>query len=270
MTPEITIGILTHNRSWHFAQCIASIREFTETPYQIGVLDTKSDIHHCEHMRQFEGDDCQFVFADVFYSCLEGRRKLLDMVDTEFIAYVDDDARVGPGWLQHLLRPMRNDPDCGAAVMNIVQEGKQATSGARFVEHGARSRTMHQHKPGYIGEAPACCGGATLYRTDVLRATEFREEFNGGYEDWDQTLQITQDLKKRIYATPATAFHYHMPENGPYCLDRWRWRPLLESAIGIWDRWQIRTAIDNTLLHFLKNNMSVPRDQMEKAMEALI
>ena len=269
MKTETTIAILSHNRSWHLAQCIASIREFSYAPYIIKILDVDSTPVHREHVKQFAGPDCLIYPADDFPSCLEGRRRFLDMVDTEFVIYLDDDIRVGPRWIENMLRPIRLDTNSGASVANIVQEGEKVMSGVRYLEQSGRTLSVKQHEVGYLGQAPLSCGGATLYKLDTLKATEYRPEFSGGYEDWDQTMQITQDLGRGIYGTQATLFHKHMPECKDYFSDRWRWRELMESALGMYDRWNIRTGVDKVLAHFVKNEIVIPKDQAARVMEVI-
>lgn len=269
MKPDTTIAILTHNRSWHFAQCIASIRQFTRAPYVIKVLDVGSDLNHIEHVKQFSTDDCELGFADEFLSCAEGRRRLLRLVDTEYIVYLDDDIRVGPCWLQNLHRPMRKDPHAAAVAANIVQEGQKAVSGVRYMDLKGDARIVRQHELNYEGDAPISLGGATLYRLDVLKETEYRPEFSGGFEDWDQTLQITQDLNRTIYGSRAIVFHYHQAECRGYFEKRWRWRELFEAALAMWDRWQIRSGVDSVMSHHVRNQIAIPRDLAERALDVI-
>jgi len=271
MKIETTIGILSHDRSWHLAQCLASIRQFTRTPYTVKVLDVGSAENHREHISHFSGRDCEIGYCDDFLSCLEGRRRLLRLVDTEFVAFIDDDIKVAPGWLANLLRPMRLDSNCGAVASNLIQEGGAGiSSGCRYLERKGRARVVRHHKTGFLGTAPMCSGGATLYRFDVLKETEKRPEFSGGFEDWDQTLQITQDLKRSIYGSRSVMFHRHLAECAGYFDRRWRWRELMEAALAMWDRWQIRTAVDNVLTHYLKDQIVIPKDYAERIVEVLI
>jgi len=270
MKPEITIAILTHNRSWHFAQCVASIRQFTKTPYKIFAFDVGSNPEQIEHMKQFHRDDCaDWGYCDTFISCLEGRRRILNSIDTEFVVYLDDDIRVGPEWLGSMLAPMRRDPDAAVVAPNISQEGAQVMSGIRERVKKGASHVVRSLPVNHEGKADMCMGGATLYRADILRETELRKEFSGGYEDWDQTLQITQDLKKKIYGCRATVFHKHMKECDDYFEDRWRWRELMDSAIGMWDRWNVRTAVDRVLTTFLELEIAIPREQAKRVAEVI-
>lgn len=264
-----TIGILSHNRSWQLAQCLASIREFTKfTDYKILILDTDSELNHREHARQFEGENCRMIEAGIFYSCLEGRRKLLDYVDTPYIAYVDDDLKVGDQWLTSMHRALVRY-DAVASTGNIIQEGDRITSGGRTIEPVDGKLCVRELPANHEGTVPLCLGGATLYETDVLRQTEYRPEYSAGFEDWDQTLQISQDQKRPIATCRATVFHNHQVESLQYAVDRWRWHDLLDGAIAIWRRWHIRSAIDNSLRQLLASQITISDEQYEAVREAL-
>jgi len=266
----VTIAILSHNRSWHMAQCVASIREYTKAKYHIKILDHGSEAEHREHIKQLKGKDLEVVFQDDFMSCLAGRRRFLSHIDTDFCVYLDDDIRVSPHWLENLLKPMRNDAECAAVACNLVQENQQIMSGVRYVKQWGNALIVEQYDTNYEGQAVACCGGATLYRTQALHDTEYREEFAGGYEDWDQTLQMTQELNKTIYGSRATVFHKHMPECKDYFPDRWRWAELMESALAMYERWNIRTGVDKTLTHYIKGGVVISPEQASRAMKVLI
>jgi O-antigen biosynthesis protein len=267
MKPEVTIGILTHDRSWHVAQTISAIRQFTREPYVVKLFDISSRPDHAEHVKRMDADDVHVYRIEDFLSCLSGRREILSHVETPFVAYVDDDVRVGPEWLGNLLAPMRTDPEAGAVAANIVQEGQRIESGVRYLERSGRLFEMRNRPANFIGRGDACLGGATLYRTDVLRETEFREEFSGGYEDWDQTLQISRDLKRGVYGSRATVFHRHLPESESYFADRWRWRELFESAFGMLDRWEVRTAVAKVLIAHLRGEIVIPAEFAERIPE---
>lgn len=257
MFEPVTIAILSRNRSWLLNQCVASIREFTKHPYRILIQDHGSDLHHREHMKRLLlRDDVQIVWRDDFLSCAEGRRTILDQVESEYVAYMDDDEKVAPHWLSNMVSVMRTRPACAAVTANMVIDGRQMMSGARMV----RGQDIIMAKWGYTGSADACAGGCTLYRTDVLRATEYRPEFNAGYEDWDQTLQITRDLRMTVWASRAALFHNHIATTD-YLVDRWRMTELMDAAIAIWDRWRIRTAIEKVFKAM--HDMGVPLQERQ-------
>jgi len=255
---EITIAILSHNRSFLLTQAVGSIRQFTRYPYRILIHDNASDENHKEHIAQLAADDCSIIWSDKFYSCVQGRREFLRYVETERLVYMDDDEKVGPKWLTNMVAVM-NRFNCGAVVGNLVHDDGRTYSGARMV----RGREILVKPIEYRGQCDAAAGGCTLYDRDVLDATEYRPEFSGGFEDWDQTLQITRDLGRTIYASPAVFFHNHGPLDHDYYVDRWRYTEVMDAAVGIWKRWRIKTAVTNTAAEMLKRGVPFTKEQAD-------
>lgn len=225
-------------------QAIASIREFTRYPYRILIQDHASDPVHVEHIGRYcdGASDCEIVWRDDFLSCAEGRRFGLDHVKTQYVVFMDDDEKINPLWLTHMMRQMlaRKAENGAVVVGNLVNDSRRSYSGVRKV----RGVDMLMMPYGCQTQGDCCAGGCTLYDTEALRRTRFRPEFNAGFEDWDQTLQLTQNLGYTLWGCKeATFFHNHQADSEPYYKDRWRMTELMNAAIAIWTLWGIKTAM---------------------------
>ena len=254
---EVTILILSHNRSWSLQQCIGSIREWTRWPYHIVVQDHNSDPEHWEAIKQFEGDDCTVLRANSFLSCNEGRRVGLDHVQGQYVVFLDDDIKVERMWLTRMMAEMRNGVGvvCGQLLQNF---GNPRMSWARMLVNGTAQRMKH----GFTGECDFCGGGATLYNIDALRATEFRKEFNGTGEDWDQILQIAQNW--RVYCTDVEFFHFHQGDYDEYGTKRWRYTEIMDSLIALYERWGIRNVAVECFAEMVSKGIPLQAHQQEK------
>jgi len=217
--PSVDIHIMSHNRSWSLLQTVASIREFTKWPYHITVQDHASIPRECRHIKRLAGPDCNVVNLGNFLSCNEGRRVGLDRLGGPYIVYLDDDCRVAPGWLTKMMGIMLTRPRAGVVTCSIMHDGNRMESGVRNREGGYITREAW----GYLGQGIASLGGATLYRRLALERTVFRPQYNAGFEDWDQTLQITQDHGFQVWGSDAGILHCHQADSGPYKANRWRW-----------------------------------------------
>ena len=124
MIEPVTIAILSHNRSWSLMQTVSSIRQFVQWPYRIIIHDNGSSEDHLGHVWRLEGDDCLIHTCRDFLSCLDGRRAVLDLVDTEYVAFLDDDIRVCPSWLSEMMGVMLTRENAGAVTCNITQDGR--------------------------------------------------------------------------------------------------------------------------------------------------
>jgi len=258
MKPPVDILILSRNRSWSLTQTVGSIREWTDWPYRISIQDHGSEPQERDHLRELCAPDCRLICLDTFLSCNEGRRRGLGLVDSPFVVFLDDDVRVGRDWLDRLMEMLLPRPACAAVPMNLCTDGKKLESGVRNFRDGEVIMEPH----GYLGLGRACLGGATLYRSEALRQTEFRAEYNAGYEDWDQTLQMTK-AGWEVWGSLSYGHHTHQSDSLDYFPDRWRWPEFLDAAIGLHRRWGISSGIRRVAAHMLKSGLRIRADQWD-------
>lgn len=265
MSEPTTILILSHNRSWSLLQCVASIREWTRAPYHIVIQDHQSDEKHWPMIQNLEADDCTVLRADAFLSCNEGRRLGLDHVQGKHVVFLDDDLKVERAWLSRMLRPMLKDPEIGAVCGQMVQNfGNERMSWARMLDRHDAKRLPF----GFTGYCDFCGGGATLYRTEALRQTEYRGEFDGTGEDWDQILQMRLNEWK-VFCADVTFFHFHQKDYDEYGSERWRFTEIMDSAIGLWKRWGIKTVVAEQAAFMITHGIPFRPEQREAIKEII-
>jgi len=227
-------------------------------PYHIVIQDHASDPEHYEAIKQLQGDDCTVLRANAFLSCNEGRRVGLDHVQGEHVVFLDDDIKVERMWLTRMLTAMRRQDVavvCGQLLQNF---GNGQMSWARMMDRGNAKRMDH----GFTGECDFCGGGATLYDTSVIRATEFRDEFNGTGEDWDQILQIAQ-MGYKIWSTDVQFYHFHQKDYEEYGTKRWRYTEIMDSAISLYERWGIRNVAVEVFAEMTRRELPLQAKQKE-------
>jgi len=258
---EVTILILSHNRSWSLQQAVGAIREWTRWPYHIVIQDHKSDPEHWAAVKDLEADDCTVLRANSFLSCNEGRRVGLDHVTGKYVVFLDDDIKVEHLWLTRMMREMRNGVKvvCGQLVQNF---GSSHMCWARMLVNGVAQRMDY----GFTGECDFCGGGATLYDVEVLRDTEYRKEFNGTGEDWDQILQVA-GAGHKIWCTDVNFYHFHQQDYDEYGRNRWRYTEIMDSAIALWRCWGIKNVALECLAEMGARGIPLQAEQKEAIAE---
>ena len=265
MSKPVTILILSHNRSWSLMQCVSSIREWTRVPYRIVIQDHNSDERHWPMIKRLAGQDCVVNRVDSILSCNEGRRIGLDVVAGRYCVFIDDDVRVERNWLGRMLAPMLKYRDVGAVCGQIVQNfGNQKMSWARMLAGGNAKRMEF----GFTGWCDFCGGGATLYDIDALRQTEFREEFNGTGEDWDQILQMGE-LGYRTYCTTVNFLHFHQQDYDEYASLRWRYTEIIDSALALYRFWGIKNVVCEVAAEMVARGIPLQEHQKQGVKEAV-
>ena len=179
--------------------------------------------------------------------------------------FLDDDIKVERNWLSRLMLPMKRYDNMGAVCGQVVQNfGKEMMCWGR----GFDGHNVKRFEFGFTGFCEFCGGGATLYDVEALRQTEFRPEYNGTGEDWDQILQMRQN-GYRVFATDVQFFHFHQKDYEEYSQDRWRHSEIMDAALALYDTWGITTIVAERYDFMLKHGISLTEEQRERMREII-
>ncbi|GAA3843527.1 glycosyltransferase family 2 protein [Saccharothrix violaceirubra] len=134
----------------------------------------------------------------------------LDRIDTEFVAWLNDDAEPAPDWLATLEQALDDDPGAAAVSSTIVlHDGRTQSVGVKLTEDG--------HGADHTGEGDVFGfnGGAALVRTAALkRAGGVPKEFFCYYEDTDTSWRLRL-AGHRVITSPARVRHRHGASTRP-------------------------------------------------------
>ena len=147
--PATTIAMVPHEKFSVARRSLESVLAGTPEPYRLVVVDGGSPREVARYLEaQARIHDFTLVRTDHLVQPNEGRNLALAYVDTEFVAFVDNDVVVDPGWLAPLERCAR---ETGAAVVSplvcigpVLHARIHLTTGeCRIVETDER-RVMHE------------------------------------------------------------------------------------------------------------------------------
>ncbi|MBW4716224.1 glycosyltransferase [Saccharothrix sp. SC076] len=144
---------------------------------------------------------------------------VLPHVDTEFVAWLNDDAAPEDTWLAHLEDALRAAPAAAAATSALLRaDGSTQSVGVRLTAdgHGADVVTGH--------DVFGFCGGAALLRTAALRAAG---GVPGGffcyYEDTDTAWRLRLAGHDVLSVAAARVHHRHGASTRPGSRRFHRW-----------------------------------------------
>jgi glycosyltransferase involved in cell wall biosynthesis len=104
---RVTVAVCTHRRYELLARCIDSLYRLTDaTPFKVLVVDNSLQADKSSRAREkytSRHDNLEYIIADRS-GISHARNITIELCDTPYIAYVDDDARVEAGWLDALMR----------------------------------------------------------------------------------------------------------------------------------------------------------------------
>lgn len=260
---QTTVAILTHTRNDKLEACLQSIRAAGD-PCAIVVLDSSPRDDQAVSATIAAKHGATFIGWPEPVTCNYGRRELLAHVQTPWVVYLDDDMTVPQGWLTGLHKHAETHKADVAAMRWVDTQTNAEVSGGRGADRGFTTMCPYSH----IGPVLFCVGGATLYRTELLKKTEYRAEFSGCGEDHDQTIQLAQ-MGAKIIHTDVTCEHHHANATKEYQKQRFRSADIINSQLALVRRHGLCHQAANAITHAAQSQTKLSNEQKTQIMEGI-
>jgi len=117
--PRVSIIIVTYNSATYILQCLESLLQNSDVPFEIIVYDNSSTDGTQDLVRPYSSDVQLIEGADNIgfpAACNRGA----DVAQGEFLAFLNPDTTVEPHWLSPLIGMLKSDPSVGAVTPQIV------------------------------------------------------------------------------------------------------------------------------------------------------
>jgi GT2 family glycosyltransferase len=182
---------------------------------------------------------------DVRYACEPrpgldfGRNKALEVADTEFVAFLDDDVVVDRGWLAGLEEALAENPDAGAVTGLVLPRRLDSSAQILFEWRGGFRRgtrklrydgTSQPDDPLYPVGAGIFGAGANMVvrRPLALELGGFDEALDTGPPlpgggDLDMFHRVVQAGRPLCYEPAMLVFHLHRPDMAALRRQYWSW-----------------------------------------------
>lgn len=258
---DVTVVVITYRGVGLLPACLDSLVAQTQ-PHRLLVIDNASDDGSASLLAHRLPAE-QVVRLDRNAGFAGGVAAALELVDSRFIALLNDDAVAAPTWLETLVAPALSEDYANrrtaawtAVMVRADRPDTVQNAGAGLLANGYGIDLL-------VGAAAATatdaevfgfCGGAALLRADAVRAVGgFPAEFFLYYEDLDTSWrlraagwQIRRVAGSRVlHHHSATAdqrsalFHRHNERNRLWCLIR---NAPTRSAVGGLLRFTVTTG----------------------------
>lgn len=239
MTPLVYVIVLNWNGKEHLPVCLGSLRRLSYPNARTLLVDNGSTDGSREYARTaFPEVEILPIEKNIGFAAANNRGMRLALErGADYVALLNNDMEVDPGWLSALTAAAESDPAIGVCATKLLYFGRRDLIqgiGVRLNRDGVGWDYLHGRYdlPG-IGvdpEVAAACGGAFFARAKALReAGLFDPAYFIYMEDAELSLRIW-DRGYRVVTVPA-ARAYHklaatMVENSP-----WKNRLLLRNRI---------------------------------------
>ncbi len=192
--PRLTIAVLSRDRGELAANCLASLERAVATPYRLLVIDNASRPEEARRLAAAVAahPGAELLRLESNLGCAGGRQLAVERAATEYLMFLDDDAEVFPGTVEHLVAALDGNPEALAVGANLVlPDGTVQLCGGTWEE---RDGVLHFAPLGRdlpfddprLGASGACrwlAGAAIALRRAALLAAPFDLAIGGYYED---------------------------------------------------------------------------------------
>jgi GT2 family glycosyltransferase len=233
---QVSLVIPNWNGLAHLRECLDSVASQAVRPAETVLVDNGSTDASVSFVRE--------VYPWVTVIQLDRNRGFAVAVNrgiaagaTPYVALLNNDTRLDPGWLKELLQALGETPNAGMAacrMLNFFHPGDidaagdiLTRSGAPFSRGSGEPDDGRYSHPGYVFGA---CAGAALYRRKLFEAIGlFDEDFVSYYEDADLSCRAQLAGWKCLYVPAAVCYHKRGATAGtlPYYPVRMQERNLL-------------------------------------------
>ncbi|MFC3891729.1 glycosyltransferase family 2 protein [Lentzea rhizosphaerae] len=206
MSALSTVVVVTWRGRDHITACLDALA-VQKSPHRTIVVDNASDDGTAALI---SGHEVVRLPRNRGYA--GGLAAVLDMIDTPYVAWLNDDAVPDPSWLTELENALEAEPEAAAATSSILlTDGSTQSVGVALTADGHGKDVVLAGR-----EVFGFCGGAALLRTDALRAVGgVPASFFCYYEDTDTAWRLRLAGHRVISVGPARVRHRHGASTRP-------------------------------------------------------
>jgi GT2 family glycosyltransferase len=203
-----TIVVVTWRGKGHVGACLAAVAAQT-SPHRLVVIDNASDDGTAEILAQHP--TAPLVRRLPVNAGYAGALAEV-AVDTEFTAWLNDDAEPAPDWLERLEEALDQHKEAAAAASRMVGlDGSVISVGVGLTADGHGVDLTSVDRPPF-----GFCGGAALLRTSALReAGGVPGRYFCYYEDTDTAWRLRLTGHTIVSVPDAVVTHRHGASTQP-------------------------------------------------------
>jgi GT2 family glycosyltransferase len=219
----VTALVVTRDRPELARRAILSVSENLRLPWRGLLLDNGSQpAAFAELQRTIDDPRVELIREPVNLGCAGGRSRGIARVATELVLFLDDDAELLPGAVEHLVRELDAHPEAIAVAANVVSaDGTVQGCGGDWsavdgvlieTQHGA-GRKFDDPAVGKSGPTRWISGAGGLYRTSAFSKAPIDPEMRAYFEDIEWCYRIEAERPGRLRrCVEALVVHHREPK----------------------------------------------------------
>jgi GT2 family glycosyltransferase len=221
--PRVTVAVLSWNQAARTHAALASLRELVRLPIRLLVIDNNSAPAERQAVRR----SCAAFGAELLelernLGTAGGRQLAAERAATEYVMFLDNDAEVMPGTVEHLVHTLDLDPTAVACCGSVIlPEGRVQLCGGDYREDGdvlcvvPLGRGLRHDDPG-LGSSGPCrwvCGALLLARRSALQSCPLATEM-AYFEDNEWCFRAAARWPGSLRRVVESLALHHQQEKG--------------------------------------------------------
>ncbi len=215
---KVAVTILSWNGRQHLATCLEALagQRNPGVPWEIWVLDNGSTDGTVAWLESHH-PAVRVVASPKNLGFCAGNNRLVEALDADAVALLNNDTRPAPGWLAALVEAYAASPEDVAAVSGLIVdwEGERLDFGGGAMTFDGHAFQLDFRRPLGVAKIPApgdelpfACGGNLLVRRrSFLAAGSFDESYFAYLEDVDLGWRLWAGGERVVFAPEAAVHH---------------------------------------------------------------
>ncbi len=225
--PEVSIIIPVYGRPFDTLRCLHSVAAHSHgVGYEVIVLDDRPDNPTTSFLAAIPGLRVHANPKNLGF--LRSCNQAATLARGWRLVFLNNDTLVGPGWLEALLRPARQDPKAGIVGCKLLNaDGTIQEAGGIIFRNGwgycfGRGEDAAAPECNYLREVDVVTGAAFLVRRELFEMVGgFDERYAPAfYEEFDLAFEARRTGFKVLYQPRSTVTHFGSASYGAHMRDR--------------------------------------------------
>jgi hypothetical protein len=212
--PKVDVIVLNYNGKDFLRSCLTSLCDQSFRDFQVLLVDNASTDDSVQIVRN-EFPEVHILALPENLGFCKGNNQGIKAKCGKYIALLNNDTEVVPGWLKSLVDVLERQPQvgfCASRMIRFVDRETIDSAGDVFYTHGVGGKRGNGELADQYDQYDrvfGACAGAALYRRSMLENIGlFDEDFSAYDEDVDLSFRAQLCGYQCQYVPDAIAYHH--------------------------------------------------------------
>ena len=212
--PPVAVAVLNFNGKQHLEVCLNSLKETSYPNFGVYLVDNSSSDGSLDFVKG-NFPSVKIVAFEKNLGFAEAYNWVVEMLDYEYIVFLNNDTEVAPEWLSELIKPMLCSEQvgaCGSKLLMFDDRKRLAYSGGKLTFLGAgvdNGFLMLNNKEQNLVERTgyACGAGMLVKKSTFVNVGGFDSDYFAYFEDVDLCWRMWLCGYEVVFVPDSVVYH---------------------------------------------------------------